>query len=209
MHLFIRQGRTFLLAAVVAVVAICVSYGGEPTGTSGSSTFTDKRDGKKYKTVIIGGKTWMAQNLNYQTGKSMCYDNDKSNCNKYGRLYDWKTAKSACPNGWRLSSSQDWDDLVTAAGGDVAGKALKSLKYWKDNGNGEDIYGFSALPGGTYTIGADEDGFELATSMGFWLMGDIDTMMTEGQLRMMYYNDVKVQIGVDESGYYSVRCVQK
>jgi uncharacterized protein (TIGR02145 family) len=36
------------------------------TVTSCTATFTDPRDGKKYKTVIMpDGKTWFAQNLNY------------------------------------------------------------------------------------------------------------------------------------------------
>lgn len=38
--------------------------------TEGS--FTDKRDGKKYKTITVGGKTWFAQNLDYWTDGSFC-----------------------------------------------------------------------------------------------------------------------------------------
>jgi len=108
--------------------------------------FTDPRDGQKYRTVKIGGKTWMAQNLNYQpqTGNSWCYDDNNSNSDTYGRLYDWNTAKSISPAGWHLPTRQEWNDLAKAAGGDVAGATLKSGIYW----NGTNDYGFSALPGG-------------------------------------------------------------
>ncbi|MDR2592845.1 MAG: hypothetical protein LBC59_08580, partial [Chitinispirillales bacterium] len=55
-------------------------------GTSVAGTFTDKRDGARYATVEIAGKTWMAVNLNYKADSSWCYNNRISNCNKYGRL---------------------------------------------------------------------------------------------------------------------------
>jgi len=114
-------------------------------------SFVDSRDGKKYKTVKVGDETWMAENLNYDAKGSKCYGNEESNCQKYGRLYDWKTAKSACPGGWRLPTIQKWQTLVDFVGGDkVAGSRLKASSGWKDwgEGNGIDAIGFSALPGG-------------------------------------------------------------
>jgi len=122
-----------------------------------SGTFTDSRNGRKYRTVKIGGKTWMAENVNYQpkSGNSWCYENEDSNCKKYGRLYDWNTAKTVCPAGWHLPSREEWNELVTASGGNVAGKALKSTYGWNGNGNGTDEFGFSALPGGSRRSGGN------------------------------------------------------
>jgi len=169
-----------------------------------SGTVTDKRDGKTYKTVRIGNQTWMAENLNYQTDNSRCYYNNNSNCEKYGRLYDWDTAKTACPNGWRLPSDKEWDNLVTAVGGkSVAGKALKSATGWNNNGNGTDAVGFSALPGGFHK---SDGSFVYVGNAGIWW-----TATYFG--RSAYYRNVNSDDGAVYEAYalkgngHSVRCV--
>jgi uncharacterized protein (TIGR02145 family) len=108
---------------------------------------TDSRDGKTYKTIQIGSQVWMAENLNYSTGNSWCYDNNGGNCAKWGRLYDWQTAKNACPSGWHLPSDEQWHvlDKDQNQGDKTSGKALKSLGM-----GGSNLTGFNALPGGNH-----------------------------------------------------------
>lgn len=116
-------------------------------------TFTDTRDGQTYKTVQIGNQTWMAQNLNYKTGKSSCYNNNKIDCEKYGRLYDWNTATKVCPEGWHLPSREEYEQLLFIACGNErsCNKELNSHTGWIYNGNNsDDKLGFSALPAGYY-----------------------------------------------------------
>lgn len=124
-----------------------------------AKTLTDLRDGQTYKTVVIGEQTWMAENLNYETENSYCYDDDPSNCSKYGRLYTWAAAmdsvkfatdadnpldcgygkicglsgkvQGVCPEGWHLPSYDEWNTLFTAVGGiSTAGAKLKSQTGW-------------------------------------------------------------------------------
>ena len=150
--------RTLITLALLCSLALAQALAGERAHGS----FTDSRDGKSYHTVKVGTLTWMAENLNYQTDNSWCYDDNPGNCQKYGRLYDWNTATSACPAGWHLPTRQDWDNLVHAAGGNAAGIKLKSRS---PNWNGTDDFGLSALPGGIrYTNG----GFSYAGSYGNW-----------------------------------------
>jgi uncharacterized protein (TIGR02145 family) len=136
---FINQHRRALLsAAVAAIAALAVCLPG-----------CDGDDDGPYESVSIGGNRWMTKNLDIETGNSWCYDNNPENCAIYGRLYDWNTAKTACPSGWKLPDTTDWGRLVDEAGGKYdAGKKLKSLSGWDDYGNGTDYYGFAALPGG-------------------------------------------------------------
>jgi uncharacterized protein (TIGR02145 family) len=127
--------------------------------------FSDSRDGRRYRAVKIGGDVWMAENLNYMApGDSWCSEDKESNCEKYGRLYDWETAKTVCPAGWHLSTGEEWDRMLTAIGSKKggrmghdwlgAGAKLKTKSGWdrdedgKKSGDGTDDYGFSALPGG-------------------------------------------------------------
>ena len=174
------------------------------------SSFTDSRDGKTYKTVKLDNQTWMAENLNYNADGSKCYENQESNCQKYGRLYNWETAKLACPKSWHLPSDAEWQTLVNLAGGDkVAGNVLKASSGWNSNkgksGNGVDAAGFSALPGG---IGKPDDGgFDYVGSIGIWWSSEGDSALAYGRSMGSHHESVFYDYN-DKDSLFSVRCVQ-
>jgi uncharacterized protein (TIGR02145 family) len=185
-----------------------------------TSMFTDDRDGKAHKTVVIGGKRWMAENLNVETEGSWCYDNKESNCEKYGRLYNWNAAKTVCPAGWHLPSREEWGGLAKAVGGDgeygtdgKAGKKLKSTYGW-NKGDGTDEFGFSALPGGyRYDRYYNDDGsygarFLSAGFYGYWWTATADNWRSHAYNRRMGYNYGNLNESEDMVNYgFSVRCV--
>ena len=61
----------------------------------------------------------MAENFAYkpEKGNYWAYNNDSTNVNKYGYLYDWGTAKKIAPQGWHLPTESDWTTLRKALGG--------------------------------------------------------------------------------------------
>jgi len=182
-----------------------------------SGVITDSRDGKKYRTVVIGGKRWMAENLNYKSkwGNSWCYFDKKTNadyCDKYGRLYDWSTARGVCMAGWHLPSREEWGDLAKAAGGigeygqkGPAGNKLKAKSVWWKIGTDE--YGFSALPGG-YRYYYSDGVFQAAGLHGGWWTAT-EHGSSYAYVRVMYYHkDYVIESDGGKGDGYSVRCIQ-
>jgi uncharacterized protein (TIGR02145 family) len=191
-----------------------------------TDTLVDLRDGKKYRTVKIGNKIWMAENLNFEAENSQCYDDKDSNCQKYGRLYNWDAAMKICPAGWRLPDTADWNNLARAAGGQynypeieflstywtVADKTLKSTTGWNDGGNGTNQFGFSALPGGEYNpsraFGTERGLYNGIGSNGYWYTAtensnDFSWYWVIGKCRHAW------MAITHKSTAASVRCIQK
>ncbi len=170
----------------------------------------DERDGKQYKVVKIGIQWWMAENLNYATSRgSWCYGDNRANCDKYGRLYDWRTAVTACPPGWHLPSDHEWSRLIQYLGGEkVAGGKLKEAgtMHWKSPNTGAtNSSGFSALPGG-YRL--PNGSFYHIGVYGFW-WSSTETSSTTAWNRSLYYRNGNVD---RKHGYktrgVSLRCVR-
>ncbi|MFW5761426.1 MAG: FISUMP domain-containing protein [Cyclobacteriaceae bacterium] len=128
-------------------------------------------DGNKYPVVTIGNQQWMAENLrttkyndgeaipliedntqwfNATTGAMAIYNNENSNLDKYGRLYNFYAVETGklCPQGWHIPTGDEWNALSELLGDNDGGK-LKSLTGWDaPNSGASNETGFSALPGG-------------------------------------------------------------
>jgi uncharacterized protein (TIGR02145 family) len=199
-------------------------------------------DGQSYRTVEIGEQVWMAENLNYAASGSKCGEDDgklsddnTSNCDKYGRLYNWATAmaldascnastcasqvgakhQGICPSSWHIPNDDDLDKLVNfvESSNSCSNCTAKYLKYtdgWNNNGNnngnGQDTYGFSALPGG---YGSNSDGsFYSVGNYGFWWSSTEYSSIYAYRWEMNYIRESVGGSNIGKFGLYSVRCVK-
>lgn len=138
-------------------------------------------DGNVYSSVTIGTQTWLVENLKttrYRNGDPIgnvtdgdlwrnlisdayCdYNNDSSNAETYGRLYNWFAVdddRGIAPAGWHVATNEEWITLSTyLAGGDYlkgsreSGDQLKEsgTLHWANGNTGNNKSGFTALPGG-------------------------------------------------------------
>ena len=163
-----------------------------------SNRFTDPRDGQTYKTVELLGKTWMAENLNYDVGRGRWfYDNDPANGEKYGRLYTWEAAKKACPPGWRLPSYEDIGALI-----EYNGSGIAAYKWLIAGGKS----GFDALLGGNRVTGG--------SFLGLGVYGHYWSATERVGGSAYYYNfngdDQRLFRNYFDQGLgFSVRCLQQ
>jgi len=167
---------------------------------------TDVRDGRDYRLVKIGTQVWMAENLNYAANGSVCYDKQESNCDKYGRLYNWATAMSVCPDGWHIPSDAEWTTLTDFVGGlSTVGIKLKATNGWSKDGNGTDDYGFAALPGGS---GYSSGKFKNVSYYGYWWSAS-ESSANYAYGRLIAYGNESARWGYGNKSFlFSVRCLK-
>ena len=131
--------------------------------------------GREYRTTIIGGKEWLAENLDYKfpglaigswssNPSAGYYNNDEAQygidgIKKCGLLYNWYAVKyledhkSEYIPGWHVPTDAEWTALINAVGAN-AGTKLKAINNsvasgtWPTGWGGTDDYGFGVLPAG-------------------------------------------------------------
>ncbi|MFA5816216.1 MAG: FISUMP domain-containing protein [Bacteroidales bacterium] len=183
-------------------------------------------DGKNYSIVSIGTQTWMTENLAYlpsvspssagsetspyyyvhgYEGNSVYEAKASPNYTLYGVLYNWQAAKIACPGGWHLPGDAEWDILKDFLGSN-AGRKMKSTSGWSSNGNGNNLSGFNALPGGSRN---NQAGFiYLGYGANFW------SSSAYGSSRAWFRylgdsDDVVYRYYGDRGEGFSVRCLKE
>jgi len=191
-------------------------------------------DGNVYRVITIGTQTWIAENLkvtHYNDGTAIpnitnvdewgvltsgayCwYNNDETTYKDiYGALYNWYTVETGklCPAGWHVPTDSEWTELTDYIAADghsgTEGTALKSTTGWREEGNGTDIYGFKALPGGMREY---DDGLFFSTSYNGYWWSSTESSSTIAYYRYMWNSDIELyRYNTYKSSGFSVRCLK-
>lgn len=187
---------------------------GHPADTSkpvkGPDSVVVDRAGNRYPIKMLSdGNLWMTANLGSNMPDSYCYDDRAINCERFGRLYTWESARHGCAllgAGWRLPTEVEWARLTVLYGGGGADSIAMRKRAYKvllvDGGSGFDaVLGGNRDPGGNYGRG-DAHGF-------YWTITENDDHSA------WYYNFAKGsqalfrQDGGEKDRAFSVRCVKR
>ncbi len=207
-------------------------------------------DGNEYQTVKIGEQWWMAENLKvtrYRNGEDIPnvtdnsewgklssgawvnYNNDSSNDETYGKLYNWYAVndpRGLCPVGWHVPFDVEWKYIEMYLGisqeeandtgwrGTDEGGKLKSKRTTPDprprwnnpNTGATNESGFSGLPGGWRS---DNGNFYNAGNSGYWWSA-MEYSTYSAWYRNLGYNrsDIKRSSHGRKEFGYSIRCVK-
>ena len=190
-------------------------------------SFTDA-DGTKYYTVEICGKTWMKQNY-AGSGYGVPYKSSPVLNAFVGKYYSWDEAQKACPEGWHLSTPEEWHELAKAYSSDpecpmdgdyqgMAGKLMVNARL-----NGESLWeywpgvtitnasGLSALPAGyanRSNVLRNKDFVDLGRYAAFWTSGEHGDSGDYRYIISDEYDDVKQGMADKDNFLASVRCVK-
>lgn len=196
--------------------------------TDDSGSFTDERDGHKYKWIRIGSQIWMAENLAYEMDEGCwIYEDKRENLRKYGYLYNWGSSNKACPKGWHLPSYGEWIELINflieneyfynPQEQDSIAKALASKKDWNvsnhegtpgNNPEDNNSTGFDAKPGGFFYSNINE--YILNECNGCWWTAteyEYDKYKSVTMVLMHNVNYLYDFFDYKEFGF-SVRCIK-
>ncbi len=190
-------------------------------------------ENRNYATILIGKQKWMAENLAVskfangdiipfinntaawqEAGKNgqpaWCYYKDNPESEKtFGKLYNWYAAtdgRGLAPEGWQVPQDKDWIKMISFLGGEEkAGHKLKSRLGWKNGGNGSNISGFKALPGGY----RDPDGTFGNGGFGRWWSSTEASSIKAWRYRLGFDSENINRFDGPKGYGFSIRCVKK
>jgi uncharacterized protein (TIGR02145 family) len=194
-------------------------------------------ENSSFITVTIGKQIWMKENLNvdkFRNGDvikeaktleewnhaglmkqpAWCYYNNQyENGLKYGKLYNYyavQDPRGLAPVGYHIANEKDWKELESFLGDESAVLKMKNSTGWQYNGNGNNISGFSALPGGCRQFGGEF--YSEGLKCFFWIYYPIQSGPNDNLIARKLSHDYNGYLdliwGFKMEDGLSVRCVK-
>lgn len=169
---------------------------------------------KSYYAFDAGGLIWMGQNL-YGTSAGRDYKNCEVVSDVFGRYYTWEEAQTACPDGWRLPTAQEFDSILGSVSGDLMVEAkfqnVTMWTYWPQV-NITNARKFNAIPTGYMDLSSDESMFGYLDYACWWTSDESwDGEQDWGVYRYIYEDEPIIMKGKGSktSLALNVRCVKE
>jgi uncharacterized protein (TIGR02145 family) len=182
-------------------------------------------------TIVIGTQQWQAKNLDVAfyrngdpipqvtdatawaaltTGAWCYYNNDSTQGNKYGKLYNWYAVndpRGLAPQGWHIPSDAEWTALETTLGGNAGGKMKEAgtLNWTSPNTGGNNNSGFAGLPGGFRIY---DGSFNSVDSNGNWWSSTGNNTTSAWCRNLNYYDGNIYRNNYIKLYGFSVRCLR-
>lgn len=103
-------------------------------------TLIDERDNKTYKLLKVDSLLWFNENLSYWTENSKPINKNLNEDS--GRLYSFSESKIVCPQGWRLPTLKEFDNLIELTF-HLEFDGLESLDFdWSNIGDNQTGFNF-------------------------------------------------------------------
>lgn len=223
-----KNRKTFFLSGKPVLMFLLMLA----AGCAGRQESVRDIDGNVYRTVMIGKKIWMAENLRvtkYRNGEPIpevradgewaalasgarcSYDNSPRLTMANGCLYNWHAVndpRGLAPEGWHVATDEEWSALAAELGGDdAAGAAIKASGKWGSAvSRADNPSGFDALPSGARR---DTDGVFvlLGEYARFWSSTASDASKAFGRA-VGFYDGALRRGEVSKRIGFSVRCVK-
>lgn len=128
-------------------------------------TMVDSRDGREYRTLKLGKRNWMAENLSYADEGSSCFEaKGGARCSEKGRVYQESSVDDGlCPLGWRLPTKEEFlefNNLIKNRSSDTTQPYSALFVSQKSSNNfGLNFYNLDGLCS-CFDAGCDGDPFE-------------------------------------------------
>ena len=200
------------------IIIIDPALGKTLTGTGidlADAHITDGRDvagESEYYYTHIGDLDWFRNNLAW-TGAGLAYEDADVTSYPLGRYYTWDEAMTACPDGWRLPTSEEWAALGTQAAPLLCDAYLNSKKMWEYWPNVErtNTTGLAVIPAGYALPAITKPTYKrLYDYAAFWTAttSPDDSRMAAYRYIHVQENEVRTTYAEKGSLALSVRCVR-